>query len=77
VGHEQKARLLARVVAQAADDTASVDDAELVVATIGELEPTHVRALAIFAGYKAQNLDATGVAAVIEGMAGLRTRPGR
>lgn len=72
--HDQKVRLLARVVAQAANDTASVDDAELVAATIRELEPAHVRALAILAGYKQQHPDANGVAAVIEGMAGLRTR---
>ena len=72
--HEQKIGLLARVVAQAADDTASVDDAELVAATIRELEPAHVRALAVLADYKRQNPDTTGAAAVIEGMAGLRTR---
>lgn len=76
--HEQKIRLLARVVAQAANDTASVDDAELVAATIRELEPAHVRALAILADYKVHHPDATGAAAVIEGMAGLRTRtPGK
>jgi hypothetical protein len=57
-----------------ANDTASVDDAALVAATIRELEPAHVRALAILAGYKQQYPDASGVAAVIEGMAGFRTR---
>jgi hypothetical protein len=72
--HEQKVRLLARVVAQAADDTASLDDAELVAATIRELEPAHVRALAILADYKVHHPDATGIGAVIGGMAGLRTR---
>ena len=76
--HDVKVKLLARVVAQAASDNASVDEAELVVATIRELEPVHVRALAILGENKRQHPDATGVAAVIEGMAGLRTRrPGR
>lgn len=76
--HDQKVQLLARVVAQAADDTASVDDAELVASTIRELQPPHVRALAILADHKLQHPDASGVAAVIEGMAGLRTRgPGK
>lgn len=73
--HDQKVRLLARVVAQAANDSASIDDAELVASTIRELEPPHVRALAILAQYKLQHPDASGVAAVLEGMAGLRTRP--
>ena len=72
--HEQKIRLLAQVVAQASDDAASVDDAELVAATIRELEPAHVRALAILADYKRQHPDATRAAAVTESMAGLRTR---
>jgi hypothetical protein len=71
---ERKLRLLARVVAQAASDTASIDDAQLVAATIRDLEPPHVRALAILADYKLEYPDATGVASVIEGMAGLRTR---
>jgi hypothetical protein len=74
--HDQKVRLLAQVVAQAANDTASVDDAALVAATIRELEPAHVRTLAILAGCKQQYPDASGVAAVIEGMAGFRTRVG-
>jgi len=72
--HDQKVQLLARVVAQAANDTATVNDAELVASTIRELEPPHVRALAILGNYKQQNPDASGVAAVLEGMAGLRTR---
>jgi hypothetical protein len=76
--HDRKVQLLARVVAQAANDTATVDDAELVASTIRELEPPHVRALAILGDYKPQNPDASGVAAVLEGMAGLRTRrPGK
>jgi hypothetical protein len=76
--HDQKVLLLARVVAQAANDTASVDDAELVASTIRELQPPHVRALTILADHKMQHPDASGVAAVIEGMAGLRTRgPGK
>jgi hypothetical protein len=72
--HEQKIRLLAKVVAQAASDTARIDDAELVASTLRELESAHVRALTILADYKARNPDATGTAAVIEGMAGLGTR---
>jgi hypothetical protein len=72
--HDQKVRLLGRVVAQAANDTASVDDAGLVAATIRELEPAHVRALAILADFKGRHPDAGGIAAVIEGMAGFRTR---
>lgn len=76
--HDQKVRLLARVVAQAASDTASIDDAQLVASTIRELDSPHVRALAILADQKRQHPDASGVAAVIEGMAGLRTRgPGK
>jgi len=76
--HDRKIQLLARVVAQAANDTATVDDAELVASTIRELEPPHVRALAVLGAYKQQNPDASGVAAVIEGMAGFRTRrPGK
>lgn len=76
--HDQKVQLLARVVAQAANDTASIDDAELVASTIREMEPPHVRALAMLADYKLQYPDANGVAAVLEGMAGLRTRgPGK
>lgn len=47
--HDQKVLLLARVVAQAANDTASVDDAEFVASTIRELQPPHVRALTILA----------------------------
>jgi hypothetical protein len=76
--HDQKVQLLARVVAQAANDTASIDDAELVASTIREMEPPHVQALAMLADYKLQHPDASGVAAVLEGMAGLRTRgPGK
>jgi hypothetical protein len=76
--YDQKIQLLARVVAQAANDTATVDDAELVASTIRVLEPPHVRALVTLGHYKLQNPDASGVAAVIEGMAGLRTRlPGK
>jgi hypothetical protein len=76
--HDRKVQLLARVVAQAANDTATVDDAELVASTIRELELPHVRALAILGDYKLQNPDASGVAAVLESMAGLRTRqPGK
>jgi hypothetical protein len=76
--HDIKLRLLAKVVGQAANDTATVDDAELVAATIRELEPAHVRALAVLDEYKGHHPDASGIAAVIEGMAGLRTRrPGR
>lgn len=76
--YDQKIQLLARVVAQAANDTATVDDADLVASTIRVLEPPHVRALVILGDYKLQNPDASGVAAVIEGMAGLRTRlPGK
>jgi hypothetical protein len=76
--HDQKIQLLARVVAQAANDTATIDDAELVASTIRAMEPPHVRALAILGDYKLQNPDASGVAAVLEGMAGLRTRrPGK
>ncbi len=72
--HKQKLLLLARVVAQAANDTAAIDDAQLLEATIRDLEPPHVRALAILADYKVEHPDATGVANVIEGMAGLRMR---
>jgi hypothetical protein len=76
--HDQKVQLLARVVAQAANDTASVDDAELVASTIRELQPSHVRVLTILANDKLHHPDASGVAAVIEGMAGLRNRgPGK
>jgi hypothetical protein len=76
--YEQKLQLLARVVAQAASDTASIDDAQLVAATIRDLEPPHVRALTVLADYKLEHPDATGVASVIEGMAGLRVRtPGK
>lgn len=76
--HDHKIRLLARVVALAANDTATVDDAELVASTIRVLAPPHVRALAILGDYKLQNPDASSVAAVIEGIAGLRTRlPGK
>lgn len=73
--HEQKIQLLARVVAQAASDVAAIDDAELVASTIRVMEPPHVRALAVLGDYKLQHPDASGVAAVLEGMAGLRTRP--
>jgi hypothetical protein len=73
--HDQKIQLLARVVAQAASDIAAVDDAELVVSTIRVMEPPHVRALAVLDDYKLQHPDPSGVAAVLEGMAGLRTRP--
>jgi hypothetical protein len=76
--HDRKIELLARVVAQTANDTAVVDDAELVASTIRELEPPHIRALAVLGDYKQQNLNTSGVAAVIEGMAGFRTqRPGK
>jgi hypothetical protein len=76
--HDQKVQLLARVVAQAANDTANVNDAELVASTIRELQPPHVQALTILADHKLQHPDASGAAAVIEGMAGLRTRgPGK
>ena len=64
--YEQKLSLLARVVAQAASDTASIDDAQLTAATICDLEPPHVRALTVLAGYKLEHPDATGVASVIE-----------
>ena len=50
--HDQKVQLLARVVAQAANDTASVNDAELVASTVLELQPPHVRAPVILADYK-------------------------
>jgi hypothetical protein len=73
--HDQKIQLLARVIAQAASDIAAIDDAELVAATIRVIEPPHVRALAVLGDYKLQNPDASGVAAVLEGMAGLRVRP--
>lgn len=73
--HDQKVQLLARVVAQAANDTASVNDAELVASTIRELQPPHVRALTILADHKRQHPDATGVAGVIEGMAALSLDP--
>jgi len=49
---EAKLLLLARVVAQAAGETASVDDSALIAATVRELEPPHVRALVALAGGK-------------------------
>lgn len=47
--YESKLLLLARVVAQAIDDKASIDDSILLAATIRELEPPHVRAFIILA----------------------------
>jgi hypothetical protein len=47
--YETKLLLLARVVAQAIDDAASIDDSVLMATTIRELEPPHVRAFAILA----------------------------
>jgi len=45
--YEAKLLLLARVVAQAIGDKASIDDSMLMVTTIRELEPPHVRAFII------------------------------
>jgi hypothetical protein len=50
--YEQRLQLLARVVSQAANDIASVDDAQLVAATIRDLHPPHVRALTILGDYR-------------------------
>jgi hypothetical protein len=49
---------LPALVAQVANDTATVDDAELVASTVHELEAPHVRALAVLGEYKQQNPDA-------------------
>jgi hypothetical protein len=47
--YESKLLLLARVVAQAINDKARIDDSVLMAATIRELDPPHVRALLILA----------------------------
>jgi hypothetical protein len=47
--YESKLLLLARVVAQAINDEASIDDSVLMATTIRELDPPHVRALIILA----------------------------
>jgi len=44
---EDHARALGRVLAQAVDDKAAIDQSQLLAATIRDLEPPHIRALAV------------------------------
>jgi hypothetical protein len=48
-------RLLAHVVAQAANDVASIDDAQLIAATIRGLDPPHARALTLLGDYRKEH----------------------
>lgn len=48
------ARSLGRVVAEAVTDEASVDEAQLILATLRDLAPPHVRALALLASAQGQ-----------------------